>query len=164
MNIIKRNGKEVVYDAEKIIGAVKKANNEVRDKDRLLESQINVVEEKVRLRLNELDHEAGVEEIQDYVIEAIQSEGAFKVATKYTVYRYQRELVRKSNTTDDKILTLVEYDNEEVKEENSRISLRRTGRASSISMTATISYSICTTAVWSISMTCSRTGQSYPTP
>lgn len=119
MNIIKRNGKEVVYDAEKIIGAVKKANNEVRDKDRLLESQINVVEEKVRLRLNELDHEAGVEEIQDYVIEAIQSEGAFKVATKYTVYRYQRELVRKSNTTDDKILTLVEYDNEEVKEENS---------------------------------------------
>ncbi len=119
VNIIKRNGKEVVYDAEKIIGAVKKANNEVREKDRLLESQINVVEEKVRLRLNELDHEAGVEEIQDYVIEAIQSEGAFKVATKYTVYRYQRELVRKSNTTDDKILTLVEYDNEEVKEENS---------------------------------------------
>ncbi len=119
MNIIKRNGKEVTYDSEKIIGAVKKANNEVREKDRLLNSQINVIEEKVRIRLNDLDHEAGVEEIQDYVIEAIQQEGAFKVATAYTVYRYHRELVRKSNTTDDKILTLVEYDNEEVKEENS---------------------------------------------
>ncbi len=119
MNIIKRNGKEVTYDSEKIIGAVQKANNEVREKDRLLNSQINVIEEKVRIRLNDLDHEAGVEEIQDYVIEAIQQEGAFKVATAYTVYRYHRELVRKSNTTDDKILTLVEYDNEEVKEENS---------------------------------------------
>ena len=119
MNIIKRNGKEVTYDADKIIEAVKKANNEVRDKDRLLESQIAVIEEKVRLRLKDLDHEAGVEEIQDYVIEAIQQESAFKVATVYTIYRYSRELARKSNTTDDKILTLVEYDNEEVKEENS---------------------------------------------
>ncbi|MCR5235972.1 MAG: anaerobic ribonucleoside-triphosphate reductase [Lachnospiraceae bacterium] len=119
MNIIKRNGKEVTYDADKIIEAVKKANNEVREKDRLLDSQVTVIEEKVRLRLKDLDHEAGVEEIQDYVIEAIQQEGAYKVATVYTIYRYSRELARKSNTTDDKILTLVEYDNEEVKEENS---------------------------------------------
>ena len=119
MNIIKRNGKEVTYDADKIIEAVRKANNEIREKDRLLESQITVIEEKVRLRLKDLDHEAGVEEIQDYVIEAIQQEGAYKVATVYTIYRYSRELARKSNTTDDKILTLVEYDNEEVKEENS---------------------------------------------
>ena len=68
MNIIKRNGKEVTYDADKIIEAVKKANNEVREKDRLLDSQVTVIEEKVRLRLKDLDHEAGVEEIQDYVI------------------------------------------------------------------------------------------------
>ncbi len=119
MNIIKRNGKEVEYDGSKIIAAVEKANNEVSEKDQLLASQIRVVEEKVARKLRDLDHEAGVEEIQDYVIESIQEEGAFHVATKYTVYRYKRELVRKSNTTDDKILTLVEYDNEEVKEENS---------------------------------------------
>ena len=119
MNIIKRNGKEVDYDGEKIIAAVEKANNEVRERYRLLPSQIKVVEEKVLRKLKELDHEAGVEEIQDYVIEAIQQEGAFRVATIYTVYRYKRELIRKSNTTDDRILTLVEYDNEEVKEENS---------------------------------------------
>ena len=119
MNIIKRNGKEVEYDGSKIIAAVEKANNEVSEKDQLLASQIRVVEEKVARKLKDLDHEAGVEEIQDYVIESIQEEGAFHVATIYTVYRYKRELVRKSNTTDDKILTLVEYDNEEVKEENS---------------------------------------------
>ncbi len=119
VNIIKRNGKEVEYDGSKIIAAVEKANNEVSEKDQLLASQIRVVEEKVARKLKDLDHEAGVEEIQDYVIESIQEEGAFRVATIYTVYRYKRELVRKSNTTDDKILTLVEYDNEEVKEENS---------------------------------------------
>ncbi len=119
MNIIKRNGKEVEYDGSKIIAAVEKANNEVNERDQLLASQIRVVEEKVARKLKNLDHEAGVEEIQDYVIESIQEEGAFRVATIYTVYRYKRELVRKSNTTDDKILTLVEYDNEEVKEENS---------------------------------------------
>lgn len=119
MNIIKRNGKEVEYDGEKIIAAVEKANDQVRENYKLLNSQIRVVEEKVYRRLKDLDHEAGVEEIQDYVIQAIQEEGAFRVATIYTVYRYKRELVRKSNTTDDKILTLVEYENEDVKEENS---------------------------------------------
>ena len=119
VNIIKRNGKEVEYDGEKIIAAVEKANDQVRENYKLLNSQIRVVEEKVYRRLKDLDHEAGVEEIQDYVIQAIQEEGAFRVATIYTVYRYKRELVRKSNTTDDKILTLVEYENEDVKEENS---------------------------------------------
>ena len=119
MNIIKRNGKEVEYDGEKIIAAVEKANDQVRENYKLLNSQIRVVEEKVYRKLKDLDHEAGVEEIQDYVIQAIQEEGAFRVATIYTVYRYKRELVRKSNTTDDKILTLVEYENEDVKEENS---------------------------------------------
>jgi len=119
MNIIKRNGKEVEYDGEKIIAAVAKANAEVSETERLLDSQVKVVEEKVRRRLQNLHHAAGVEEIQDCVIQAIQEEGGFSVATKYTVYRYKRELVRKSNTTDDKILTLVEYENEEVKEENS---------------------------------------------
>lgn len=106
MNIIKRNGKEVEYDGEKIIAAVEKANDQFRENYKLLNSQIRVVEEKVYRRLKDLDHEAGVEEIQDYVIQAIQEEGAFRVATIYTVYRYKRELVRKSNTTDDKILTL----------------------------------------------------------
>ena len=119
MNIIKRNGKELEYDGEKIIAAVEKANEQVGDNYKLLDSQIRVVEEKVRRRLINLDHAAGVEEIQDYVIQAIQEEGAFRVATIYTVYRYKREFVRKSNTTDDKILTLVEYENEDVKEENS---------------------------------------------
>ena len=119
MNIIKRNGREVEYDGEKIIAAVDKANAQVGDNYKLLDSQVRVVEEKVRRKLKGLDHEAGVEEIQDYVIQAIQEEGAFRVATIYTVYRYKRELVRKSNTTDDKILTLVEYENEDVKEENS---------------------------------------------
>ncbi len=107
------------YDGEKIIAAVDKANAQVGDNFKLLDSQVRVVEEKVRRRLKGLDHQAGVEEIQDYVIQAIQEEGAFRVATIYTVYRYKRELVRKSNTTDDKILTLVEYENEDVKEENS---------------------------------------------
>ena len=119
MHIIKRNGKEVAYDKNKIIAAVEKANQQAQAGNRLLTSQIRVVEEKVFNKLKKLDHEAGVEEIQDYVIEAIQQEGGFQVATLYTVYRYQRDLVRKSNTTDDRILTLVEYDNEEVKEENS---------------------------------------------
>lgn len=119
MIIRKRNGSDVPYDGQKIIDAVTKANNEVREKDRLLESQIRVIEEKVRLRLEDLDHVAGIEEIQDYVIEAIQQESGYKVATCYTTYRYKRELVRKKNTTDDTILTLVEYENEEVKEENS---------------------------------------------
>lgn len=119
MHIIKRNGKEVAYDKNKIIAAVEKANHQAQAGNRLLKSQIRVVEEKVFNKLKKLDHEAGVEEIQDYVIEAIQQEGGFQVATLYTVYRYQRDLVRKSNTTDDRILTLVEYDNEEVKEENS---------------------------------------------
>lgn len=119
MHIIKRNGKEVAYDKNKIIAAVEKANQQAQAGNRLLKSQISVVEEKVFNKLKKLDHEAGVEEIQDYVIEAIQQEGGFQVATLYTVYRYQRDLVRKSNTTDDRILTLVEYDNEEVKEENS---------------------------------------------
>ena len=114
MHIIKRNGKEVAYDKNKIIAAVEKANQQAQAGNRL-----RVVEEKVFNKLKKLDHEAGVEEIQDYVIEAIQQEGGFQVATLYTVYRYQRDLVRKSNTTDDRILTLVEYDNEEVKEENS---------------------------------------------
>ena len=119
MHIIKRNGKEVAYDKNKIIAAVEQANQQAQAGNRLLKSQIRVVEEKVFNKLKKLDHEAGVEEIQDYVIEAIQQEGGFQVATLYTVYRYQRDLVRKSNTTDDRILTLVEYDNEEVKEENS---------------------------------------------
>ena len=119
MHIIKRNGKEVAYDKNKIIAAVEKANQQAQAGNRLLKSQIRVVEEKVFNKLKKLDHEAGVEEIQDYVIEAIQQEGGFQAATLYTVYRYQRDLVRKSNTTDDRILTLVEYDNEEVKEENS---------------------------------------------
>ena len=105
MHIIKRNGKEVAYDKNKIIAAVEKANQQAQAGNRLLKSQIRVVEEKVFNKLKKLDHEAGVEEIQDYVIEAIQQEGGFQVATLYTVYRYQRDLVRKSNTTDDRIRT-----------------------------------------------------------
>ena len=119
MKIIKRNGSEAVFDIMKIISAVTKANNVVEDEDRLTPMQIRRIAESVELACQSMNRALSVEEIQDLVEHQIMAHGAYEVAKKYITYRYTRTLVRKSNTTDDKILTLIESNNEEVKQENS---------------------------------------------
>lgn len=119
MNIIKRSGEENTYKGMKIINAVTKANNEAPEELRLSELKIKVIEEEVRRRLETCKHAPTIEEIQDLVIEEIQKMQAFKVAQLYTEYRYKQALKRKTNSTDDSILALIEYQNEELKQENS---------------------------------------------
>ena len=119
MKIIKRNGAEVSFDVQKIISAVRKANNEVSVDNRLSEDQINTIAEKVSALAGDLNRAVSVEEIQDFVENQIMDQKAFAVARKYITYRYSRALVRKANTTDERILTLIECNNEEVKQENS---------------------------------------------
>lgn len=119
MNIIKRNGAEVTYDSQRIISAVGKANETVPVKEQMSKLQILVIEENVRKRLEELPHTATVEEIQDMVIHEIMRQHAFHVAQLYTEYRYKQMLMRKKANTDDAILALIEYKNEEIKQENS---------------------------------------------
>lgn len=119
MNILRRDGREMPYMGEKICNAVGKANNEVSTDKQLLESQIKVIEEKVRIKLNNLGHTATVEEIQDMVIHEIMRQQAFEVAQGYTEFRFKQMLKRKKNTTDDNILSLIDYENEEIKQENS---------------------------------------------
>lgn len=119
MNIIKRSGMEVVFDAGKIEDAVKKANNSVQGKDKLTESQIKLVVENVTKLCTKMKRSPSVEEIQDMVEEEIMKQQAYKVAANYITYRYKRELVRKSNSTDKQILSLLECTNEEVLQENS---------------------------------------------
>ena len=119
MKIIKRNGSEVVFDVTKIINAITKANNTVPEPNQLAREQILKISEDVEHHCEELGRAAGVEEIQDAVEKGIMAAGAFDVAKNYITYRYTRTLVRKSNTTDEKILSLIERDNEEVKQENS---------------------------------------------
>lgn len=119
MNIIKRSGKEVSYDASKIEAAVKKANASVQETYRLENSQIGTIVKEVGEQCRDLKHSANVEEIQDMVQEAIMRQKAYKVASNYITYRYKRELVRKSNSTDKQILSLLECSNEEVMQENS---------------------------------------------
>lgn len=119
MKIIKRNGTEVDYDGQRIMSAVKKANEEAPTDGRMSELQIMVVEENVRNKLTKSHHTATVEEIQDIVIHEIMRQQAFRVAQLYTEYRYKQMLVRKKSTTDDAILALIEYENEEIKQENS---------------------------------------------
>ena len=118
MKLIKRNGSEVIFDREKISLAVTKANEAVDEKQRISDEDIeNIALEVERLCLT-MVRSAGVEEIQDLVEKEIMKLGAFDLAKAYITYRYKRELVRKSNTTDDKILSLIECNNEEVKQEN----------------------------------------------
>ena len=118
MKLIKRNGSEVIFDREKIIVAVTKANEAVSEKHRITSENIeNIALEVERLCLT-MVRSAGVEEIQDLVEKEIMKLGAFDLAKAYITYRYKRELVRKSNTTDDKIMSLIECNNEEVKQEN----------------------------------------------
>ena len=119
MTIIKRNGTEVVFEAEKIANAVTKANNSVSESCRMTAAQIQEITEAVTKTCENMGHAPVVEEIQDLVERQIMAQGAFDVAKSYITYRYTRSLVRRSNTTDEKILSLIECCNEEVKQENS---------------------------------------------
>lgn len=119
MKIIKRNGTEVTFDLSKIINAITKANNEVSEDNRLSEEQIQYISKKVTALAGDLNRAVSVEEIQDFVENQIMDQKAYAVARKYITYRYTRELVRRANTTDAQILTLIECNNEEVKQENS---------------------------------------------
>ena len=114
MKIIKRSGEEAVFDGNKIIAAITKANHEVTEDKRLTEEQIRQIELDVEANCKNLTRAASVEEIQDLVENRIMAHGAFEVAKNYITYRYTRTLVRKSNTTDEKILSLIESNNEEV--------------------------------------------------
>ena len=118
MKIIKRNGAEVVFDIDKIIMAVTKANDAVDEKVRMTPLQIERISQSVQIACEEMGRSPSVEEIQDLVEKAIMAHGAFEVAKEYITYRYTRSLLRQSNTTDDRILSLIECNNEEVKQEN----------------------------------------------
>ena len=119
MKIIKRNGSEVVFDITKIITAITKANDVVDENIRMTPMQIRRIAESVVLSCEKLGRSPSVEEVQDLVEHQIMAHGAFEVAKAYITYRYTRQLVRQSNTTDDKILSLIECNNEEAKQENS---------------------------------------------
>ena len=118
MKIIKRNGAEVVFDIDKIRMAVTKANNAVEEGVRMTPLQISRIAESVEISCEEMGRSPAVEEIQDLVEKAIMAHGAFEVAKEYITYRYTRSLLRQSNTTDGRILSLIECNNEEVKQEN----------------------------------------------
>ena len=118
MKIIKRNGAEVVFDIEKIVMAVTKANQTAEEKARLTPMQIQRIAQAVQISCEEMGRSPSVEEIQDLVEKAIMAHGAFEVAKQYITYRYIRSLARQANTTDDRILSLIESNNEEVKQEN----------------------------------------------
>ena len=119
MKIIKRNGSEAAFDISKIIVAIGKANATVDESIRMTPMQIQRIAESVVLSCEKLGRSPSVEEIQDMVEKQIMAHGAFEVAKNYITYRYTRTLVRQSNTTDDKILSLIECNNEEAKQENS---------------------------------------------
>ena len=119
MNVIKRNGTEVSFDITKIIAAITKANESIEEAIRMTPVQIRRIAESVEFNCQKMNRAPSVEEIQDLVEYQIMAHGAFEVAKSYITYRYTRSLIRKSNTTDDKILTLIECNNEEAKQENS---------------------------------------------
>ena len=119
MKIIKRNGSEETFDIAKINNAIAKANASVEEYARMTPLQITRIAESVVLACEKLGRSPTVEEVQDLVEKQIMAHGAFEVAKSYITYRYTRSLIRQSNTTDDKILTLIECNNEEAKQENS---------------------------------------------
>ena len=119
MKVIKRNGEEVPFDLSKIVNAVKAANLEVEPMHRLNEYQIQAVADTVEKKLESLPHITHVEDVQDMVEIGIMEMRGYEVAQKYVRYRYKRELARKSNTTDNEILALIDHLNENVKQENS---------------------------------------------
>ena len=118
MTVIKRNGSEVTFDITKIIAAITKANESVDESIRMTPMQIQRIAESVELSCLKMNRSPSVEEIQDLVEYQIMAHGAFEVAKNYVTYRYTRSLVRRSNTTDEKILSLIECCNEEAKQEN----------------------------------------------
>ncbi|MBQ1742441.1 MAG: anaerobic ribonucleoside-triphosphate reductase [Oscillospiraceae bacterium] len=118
MKIIKRNGSEMPFDNRKIYSAISRANAQVDEADRLRPEEIQDITEKVTAYCVQLDRAPGVEEVQDRVEHELMAHGAFVLAKCYITYRYTRALVRQSNTTDDKILSLIECSNEEAKQEN----------------------------------------------
>lgn len=118
MKIIKRNSSEEVFNGEKIVNAVTKANNAC-DRSYLTPEQIQDIAEYVEYKCSKMGRAVSVEEIQDMVEDQIMSKGAFELARRYVKYRYTRSLIRRANTTDNKILSLIECNNEEVKQENS---------------------------------------------
>ena len=118
MKIIKRNGAEEVFDIKKIVSAVTKADSSSEGRS-LTDSQIEDIAEFVEFKCNKLNRAVSVEEIQDLVEDQIMATGAFELAKRYVRYRYKRSLVRKANTTDNRILSLIECNNEDVKQENS---------------------------------------------
>ena len=119
MKIIKRNGSEADFKVEKIINAISKANASVEESMRMTPSQIDRIAESGVLACEQRGRSPSVEEVQDFVEHQIMAHGAFEVAKNYITYRYTRNLIRQSNTTDDKILSLIECNNEEAKQENS---------------------------------------------
>ena len=118
MKIIKRNGSEETFNIEKIINAIRKANNSA-DSPFLTEEQITDIADYVEYKCNKIKRAVSVEEIQDMVEDQLMAKGAFELARRYVRYRYNRSLIRKANTTDNRILSLIECNNEEVKQENS---------------------------------------------
>ena len=119
MKIIKRSGSEDVFDAAKIVAAVRKANESVIDYEKLGDEQIREIADNVEVACENMKRSPSVEEIQDMVENQLMNHRAFNVARNYITYRYKRALVRKSNSTDEQILSLLECNNEEVKQENS---------------------------------------------
>ena len=119
MKIIKRSGVEVFFDSNKIVAAVQKANASVIDYEKLSDEQIQEIADNVEVACENIKRSASVEEIQDMVENQLMNQHAFTVARNYITYRYKRALVRKSNSTDEQILSLLECNNEEVKQENS---------------------------------------------
>ena len=119
MKIIKRSGVEVFFDSNKIVAAVQKANASVIDYEKLSDEQIQEIADNVEVACENMKRSASVDEIQDMVENQLMNQHAFTVARNYITYRYKRALVRKSNSTDEQILSLLECNNEEVKQENS---------------------------------------------
>ncbi len=119
MKLIKRNGSEEIFDREKIAAAIAKANEAVEEDERITQGKINKISATVESRCDKLARAVSVEEVQDMVENELMRSGAFILARAYITYRYKRALVRRTNTTDDQILSLIECNNEEVKQENS---------------------------------------------
>ena len=119
MKIIKRNGSEVTFEVEKIVNAIAKANAEVPEDQRLTEREIQFASLNVTDECEKAGHTVTVEEVQDLVEDQLMALDRFEVARKYIIYRYIQNQKRHKNTTDDKILSLIECNNEEVKQENS---------------------------------------------
>lgn len=119
MNVIKRNGSEAIFDISKIEIAIGKANDTVPQTDRMTDEQIKDIASNVQAKCEKFDHAAGVEDIQDMVEMSIMKLGFYQIAKNYITYRYERSKVRQKNTTDDKILAIIDQDSEEAKQENS---------------------------------------------